>query len=613
MNRNSIRGAAAVAVALQLAAQLAAAEEEPTDIDQTGEPHEVVVTATRYPVLRDQVLPATIVIEREELQRSLAVDVADVLRFRTGLEFGRNGGPGQTTSLFMRGTDSNHTLVLVDGVRINPGTVGGAALQNLAPELIDRIEVVKGPRSTLYGTDAIGGVVQIFTRAGEAQGLSAEGGYGADSTIAANTTGGWSNDSSHVGFGVNYFETDGFPPRKDDPRGGAYDNLSFNVAGSTEVSGNGTLGLTYWRSAGAVDYIGFSSRTFDNALVTQDYTSDAAALSYAWTLGEWDSRIELGRMTDDLEQVAAEDDLGAFDPDVYARTDRNSIAWQNDFDLSEWNRFSVGASYYEETARAPEFGEIETDVANGYLQDRITLGRHTLVLAGGYVDHESFGGHATWNAEYGIDVGAATRLVAAAGTAFRAPDATDRYGFAGNPELEPEESQNYELGLRQRFGSSQRVSLSAFQNEIDELVTYDFAANLLRNVDRARIRGIEASYEYTGDTWRLRTEAIYQEPEDRTTGEPLLRRAKENFTLAVGRRFGPVDLGLDVLAAGERQDFGAELDSYMLANLTARFDFGTAWSVQARVENLLDEDYELARGYNVEDRSVFVALRYSPR
>jgi vitamin B12 transporter len=606
MNRNTFLVAVSVAVALDFPAQSA------FGADAAEEPSEVIVTATRYPVPRDQVLPATFVVERDELQRSLANDVADVLRFRTGLEFGRNGGPGQTTSLFMRGTESNHTLVLVDGVRINPGTVGGAALQNISPEMVERIEVVKGPRSTLYGTDAIGGVVQIFTRAREAQGVSAEGGYGADDTVVANTTAGWSSDAMHVGFGVNYLDTDGFPPRKIDPRGGAYDNLSFNVAGSGELGG-GTLDLTYWRSSGTVDYIGFSSRTFDNALVDQDYLSDAASLGYAWTLGSWSSRVELGRMTDDIEQGRVEDDLGAFESDDYSRTRRNSIGWQNDFDLSDANRLSAGAMYYQETARTPQFGEIDTDLANVYLQDRATFGRHTLVLAGGYVDHETFGGHATWNAEYGVDVGSSTRLIASAGTAFRAPDATDRYGFAGNPDLEPEESQNYELGLRQRLGAHQRLSLSAFQNDIDQLVTYDFVLDLLRNIDRARIRGIEAGYEYEDADWHVRAEAIYQDPEDRTTGDQLLRRAKENFTFSAVRGFGPLQLGLDLLAAGEREDFGGTLDSYVLTNLTVRYDFGAGWSAQARVENLLDEDYELARGYNVEDRSVFVALRYSPR
>jgi vitamin B12 transporter len=257
----------------------------------------VLVTATRYPVPSEQVLPSAFVIERNDIQRSLVMDVTDALRFHTGLEFGRYGGPGQTSSIFMRGTDSNHTLVLVDGVRINPGTVGGAALQNIAPALIERIEVVKGPRSTLYGTDAIGGVVHIFTSARSAEGFSGEVGYGADNTRSAAATAGFGSERAHLGFGVNYFETDGFAPRTIDPRGGAHDNLGFNVAGTIEVAG-GELQASFWRASGSTDYVSFSSRTFDNALITQDQVNQVASLAYEWSIGRWTSKIELGHMID---------------------------------------------------------------------------------------------------------------------------------------------------------------------------------------------------------------------------------------------------------------------------------------------------------------------------
>lgn len=594
-----------------LAAQGAAA----ADADPVGA---VVVTATRYPLPQDQVLPASIVIDRDELQRSLAADIADVLRFRAGMEFGRNGGVGQNASMFMRGTESNHTLVLVDGVRVNPGTVGGAALQNIAPDMIERVEVVKGPRSTLYGTDAIGGVVQIFTRAASADGFTAATGYGGDATYTGNLTGGWSSETAHLGLGANYLETDGFAPTTDDPRGGAYDNLGINLNGSIAL-GYGKLAAIYWRSSGTADYIGYSSRTFGSSFNTQDFTNEAGTVSYAWDLGGWHSRLEAGRMVDDLQQRRVEDDLGSFESDSFATTRRNSLGWQNDFDVSDANRLSAGVMYYDEEADTPEFGEVQTDVVNAYVQDRILLGRHTLVLAAGYVDHETFGNHATWNAEYGVRVGSGTQLIAAAGTAFRAPDATDRFGSGGNVNLEPEESLNYELGLRQAIGSRQHVGVSAFQNDIDQLIEYIYTnpetyEGELRNAEKARIRGIEASYEIEGANWQLRAEGIYQDPENRTTGEKLLRRAQHNFIVSYVQRAGAVQIGLDVLAAGQREDFGGiKLDSYVLANLTARYDFNPAWSLQARVENLLDEDYELASGYRTQDRSMLVTVRFAPR
>jgi vitamin B12 transporter len=585
---------------------------------ERGEPlGSVLVTATRYPVPRDQVLPATLVIERDALQLNIASDVADVLRFQSGLEFGRYGGPGQTSSMFMRGTDSNHTLVLVDGVRINPGTVGGAALQNIAPALVERIEVVKGPRSTLYGTDAIGGVVHIFTRARGMQGFSSEVGYGADNTRFGAATAGFGGETAHVGVGVSYFETDGFAPRTVDSRGGAHDNLGVNLAGSIDV-GSGDLQASFWRATGSTDYIGFSTRTFDNALITQDHVNQVGSLSYAWTAGRWSSKVELGHMVDEISQGRIEDAIGVFESPDFAQTRRASVGWQNDLDLSSANRLSLGAMYYDENADTWSFGAIDTGVVNAYVQDRIALERHSIVLAAGYVDHESFGGHATWNTEYGFDLTDSTQLVAAAGTAFRAPDATDRFGFGGNPELEPEQSLNYELGLRHDIGAGQRVFLTAFQNEIEDLIEYIVTNPItfdgeLRNAERARIRGVEAAYEIARPAWRLRTEAVYQDAENLTTEQPLLRRAETNFVVSYARLFGPVELGLDALAAGERKDFGGiTLDSYVLMNLSARYTFAPGWSAQARVENLFDEDYVVADGYNTQDRSLFVTLRYAP-
>jgi vitamin B12 transporter len=605
----SIPVSAGVLVGLGFSFTALAAGDTPESLDK------IVVTAMRYPTSIDDLVPATFVVNRAELERSLSPDITDVLRFRTGLEIGRYGGPGQTTSLFLRGTDSNHTLVLLDGVRMNPATVGGAALQNISPQLVERIEVVKGPRSTLYGTDAIGGVVQIFTRANHAQGFTASGAYGSDSTISGNASGGWQGSNAHVGFGINYLESDGFPPRTTDDRGGAYDEGSFNLAGSIDV-GNGSLGATFWRASGSVDYIAFSSRSFDNAHITQDYVNEAGAVHYEWQLGAWESRIEVGRMVDDLDQRRVRDDLGSFESTDYSTTHRATLGWQNDLQLSDEQRLSAGISFADETARNESFGDIDTDITNVYVQDHLSLGRHDITGAIGYVDHDTAGGHTTWNLDYGFHVTSDLRIVASAGSAFRAPDATDRFGFGGNVELEPEESRNYELGLRYALTTDQRLSLSAFHNDVEQLITYVVTDPFtfdgqLQNVDRARIRGIELAYSIERSNWMFRAEAMYQDPEDRTTGDQLLRRANENVTLGYVHRFGRLELGIDVLAAGDRDDFGGiELDSYVLANLNARIDLGAGWSLTGQLENVLDEKYELVSGYRTQDRAAYVGVRY---
>ncbi len=205
----------------------------------TPDPPDIVVTATRVPTPLDQVLAPMLVIDRARIEDSAATDAADLLRFNAGLDLARNGGPGQTTSLFIRGAESNHTLVLVDGVRINPGTIGLAGLQNISPSMIERIEVVKGPRSALYGTDAIGGVINVITRRGADTGWTAELGYGDYDTQEANVTGGFATDRIEFDLGVSWLDSDGFPTRTDDDTDRGYEN--FN--GMAQLRGAGNVGV----------------------------------------------------------------------------------------------------------------------------------------------------------------------------------------------------------------------------------------------------------------------------------------------------------------------------------------------------------------------------------
>ncbi len=286
------------------------------------------------------------------------------------------------------------------------------------------------------------------------------------------------------------------------------------------------------------------------------------------------------------------------------------------------NRLTAGVLWQEEDADALSFGlpyGAETTTSQFYVQDQAEFGPHRLLGAVAYTDHEVFGGHTTWNAEYGFAIGEEALVTASAGTAFRAPDATDLYGFGGNPDLDPEESKSYEVSYRQRLGDRQSFTLTAFRNDIKDLIEFVVldpitfeGANF--NVERARIDGIEAAWNYDGEKWATRATAILQDPEDRTTDERLLRRAEENFTVGVLRRIGAHELGMDLLYAGDRVDFGQEpMSAYWLANLSASIAFGERWKMLARVENLFDEDYEVANGFNTMGQSFFVALRYDFR
>ncbi|HSC09178.1 MAG TPA: TonB-dependent receptor [Steroidobacteraceae bacterium] len=597
-----VRSAASLAALLSL--PLAAAE---PPLGNT------VVTATRTETVVDEVLAPVIVITREELERSLAPDVASLLQFHAGIDIGRNGGPGQATSIFIRGTDSNHATVLVDGVRVNPGTIGGASIQNIAPETIERIEIVKGPRSTLYGTDAIGGVINLITRSYPDNGFDAATGYGRYDTFLATASGGFGGEASQVAFSANWLESAGFPARTFDGTDRGYDNTSFTVKGRTQL-GAVRLGARYWQASGTSEYSDFLLTPVD-----QDFENRMAALDATFAPTErWSSRVTVSHIEDEIEQNQA-DFLGNF---ARVRTRRNAADWQNDVHVGEHQLVTAGALLtQEETISTESFAPFDedTDTAMVFAQDRIDFGRHDVLLAAAYLDHETFGEETTWNAEYGIDVTVGLRLIAAAGTGFRAPDSTDRFGFGGNPALDPEHSRNYELSLVQRFGERQQLRLSAFRNEIEDLIVFVVTDPVTfegqnQNVERARIDGVELAYEYDAPTWRLRAEAIAQDPRNLTTDEKLLRRASESLTLAFAKALGAHELGFDVLLSGEREDFGTleqiELEGYALVNLYARFALMRGLSLQVRLENAFDEQYELASTYNTPDRSVFLALRY---
>ena len=585
----------------------------------------ITVTATRTPLIADQEVAPVIVITAQQIQLSGAQSIAALLQQYAGFDIASNGGPGQPTSLFLRGTNSNQTLVMINGVKINPADGSGASLTNIHLNDIERIEIVKGPRAALYGSDAIGGVINIITKQViEGTHYGAHAGAGRYGTYDNGGHFSYGEGDSAFGVSADNYHTDGFPAVAGTDSDSGNTDHSWNAYGLTSLGGV-DINLNHWQSTGNTQYTDFSSNPpFALEPFDENYGNQTTSLDLTGHFASgWRSNLNLSHMLDEIDQLQTDPFNPQQAPD-FVHTQRNAIDWQNDITLGEYQLLTAGLYSEAQHASAQSFGLgfDQPDRINAlYLEDDLNFVKNRLVLAARDTHDQAFGNHLTWNADYGYDLTADTRLTAGAGTGFRAPSANERFGFGGNPNLQPETSQNLELGLRQKISATQSFALSVFQNKLDNLIEFVVTPSNLngenQNVDRARVRGLEAGYQLTQRDWSWRIDLIFQQPMDLQTNTLLLRRAERTLTTALDWHDDAISFGVHLIATGPRSDLdfntGAPVTDagYVLAGLTLRQQLGYGFAVSASLENLLDTHYQTAAGYNTAGRSLFVRLEYA--
>ncbi len=593
----------AVAVLATIMNPLSAAESTPLE--------RVTVTATRTETsLADLPVPI-IVIDRATIERNAGASLPDLLRLASGIEIAQSGGPGQLATVFLRGTESDHVLVLIDGVELSPGTIGTLQMQNIDPAIIERIEIVKGARSALYGSEAIGGVINIITRR-DAERLRAYASAGSFKTHELGAGASAGTDSTAFDVDVSHRASDGIAPLESSDVKRGYDNTSANLRLRTDLGAVGVT-LRHYRSEGTTEYLEsvFDEATFESTLqpASQDFENTISEVKFDWRAGPWHSQLSISDAEDLLAQNGAP---------TFSDTDRRVLDWQNDFSAGS-HLLTAGLYAENEDVIAENFGrtEADTDTRALYLQDQWQHDAFNLVLAARGTDHERFGNELSWNIDAGWQLAKAWNLRVNAGRAFRAPNATFLFGpFGANPDLEPEISLQSEIALAWQIDAAQQITLAAFDNRIDDMIDFDPAMFVYDNIDKVRIRGVELSHAWQAEDWRGHADITLQKPEDETTGEPLLRRAERRITFGAQRRAGSVDVGFDVIASGERPDIDIDTfqpvtsPGYVVFNLTANWLINAQWSLAARVENALDTEYQTADGYNTAERGVFVTLRY---
>ena len=588
---------------------------------------EVSVTATRTPLIADQEVAPVIVIGPEQLKLAQGQDIGAVLRNYAGLDLAANGGSGQPASLFLRGTNSTHTLVMIDGVRINPDNGFGSALQNIRLADVERIEIVKGPRSALYGSDAIGGVINIITKK-TVEGLQygAHVGGGRYGTYDSGGDVAYGSGDSAVGVSADDYHTDGFPAVAGWPLDSGNQDRTLTAYGRTKLGGV-DLSLDHWQSKGYTQYVG-TDASFNPAPADEDFQDATTSLDLTGhPVQGWRSNLDLSHMLDEVDQRQVDSFNFPPAPD-YVHSQRNAVDWQNDLSVSDSQLLTLGLYTEAEHTATESFGSLydESHRVNAlYAEDDLDFDSQRLVLAGRDTHDQEFGNHVTWNVDYGYDLSNTTKLTAGAGTGFRAPSAAERFGFGGNPGLQPESSHNLELGLRQKFGTDQLLTVTVFQNQLGDLIAFqpqptptDPFAGQNENVDRARVQGLELGYTLDLQSWSWANQAILQNPEDLDTHTTLLRRAKRTLTSSLIWHDDLTSAGLNLLLTGPRADvdsFGAPTHDggYALLGVSLHREIGAGFAVLFRIDNLLDARFQTANGYNTAGRSLFLQLEYRNR
>jgi len=590
---------------------------------------EVLVTATRTEQRLADSLPSATVITRSQIESSQTPGLVELLGRQAGVEFARTGGPGSQASLFLRGTNSSQTLMLVDGVRLNTALTGAAALGGVSLDSIERIEIVRGNLSSLYGSEAIGGVIQIFTRGADRSGFEIGGEAGSGDMRAANVYAAQRLDGGSIALSAAGRRSSPFSAIDTSQviagpfAPGANPDIDGNRNGSASLRAQGKAGpvdlaASLWGSRNDTDF----DSTADGPTATHEEKSRQRAMqaSAAGQLAErWRAQLTVARTDDDTTNASSEP--WSFNSGEFESSNR-TVTLANEIRLGELATATLAYEYLQQrgasTAYDPDFGGVLTRFERRVNSVRAGIdargGPHRLQANVRWDDYSDVGAATTGLVAYGFDVDPRWRVSAQLATAFRAPSFNDLYyPFFGNPGLSPERSRSGELALRYSEDSAS-LRAAVFRNRTSDLIVYDAAAQQARNVASADIDGIELIASGRLQGWQLQADASFTRAEDSSTGERLLRRAPYRIHLAAARTFGRFDGLFEVTYNAERYDSDintyarTELASYTLARLALAWR-ATDWlRLTLRLENLFDAGYELVDGYSTAGLGVFAGV-----
>jgi len=604
INRNKVLPAA-VLLAISHSAY---AQSQETELEP------VVVTANRVARTANETLASVTVITRKDIEQQQSMSVPDLLRGLPGVQITNNGGPGKTTSLFLRGSNDSHTLVLIDGVKVGSATLGSAPLQDLPIEQIERIEIVRGPRASLYGSEAIGGVIQIFTKKG-VQSPSFSLGGGSRGTYDGSVTGGFGSADAWINVGASGQTTRGINVKdgSSEPDRDGYTRSTMNLRGGGRLNEKLDFDLQALHTEGRNKYDGDPNVT--------DLQQDVYAGNLRYAASEkYTTSLKLAQNLDASKNFTDEIFRSRID------TRRSQANWQNEVTVAKGHQLVGGFDYlYDEILSNTNYDRtkrINKAVYGQYLAD---LGAVDLQLAARHDKNEQFGHHNTGSIAAGYTFSPALHLRTSYGTAFKAPSFNDLYWpGAGSPNLQPEKSRTVEVGASGKHGDFDWQA-SAFKSRVSNLIAWAPIAPgswtwLPSNVAQAHITGLELNASQKLGNTKLAASATFLNPKDHSgdssEGNLLARRARQTGRLDADHQLGKWSFGASLNASGKRYNDAAntvKLGGYATTDLRLAYAFSKEWRVQTRIENAFDKRYQTVDGYNQSGIGAFVTIRYQPK
>ena len=583
----------------------------------------LVVTATRTETPVNQLSTATTVYTREDIEKYQINTLPELLQRTTGIDMTQNGGLGKTTSVFMRGTNSDHVLVLIDGIKVGSVTLGTTPFQYLPIDQIERVEIVRGPQSSLYGSEAIGGVIQIFTRKGrqeETPSITLDIGGGSYDTLktSGSISGKWNN--SWYSLSASHINTQGFDARKpttgffgvDQPDRDGYYNTGLNARLGHHFENNAEIEAFYMRTEGKTDFDGFQTEL--------EFVNQVVGINGSMDITEsWRSSLRLGQSRDDNDNFLSD---GTF----FSRFDstRWNASWLNEVQLHDDHKLLLGSDYrFDEVEGTTDYIETSRYDVGVFAEMHSRLfNNHFFNASVRWDENEAFGDYVTgsfgwrFNWDYGLS------LFASFGNAFKAPTFNDLYfsdafGSLGNPDLEPEESTTFEVGMAGNHDWFQ-WEFRAYHTNVENLIVWQFNPVTFgfspENVNKAQIDGIEIEVGADILGWNNNLGFQFLSPKDRVTNKRLPRRAEKILTYDLSRSFGPVDVGSTVMARGDSFNDSkntTKISGFVTVDLRAAYHINKNWTVSGKLNNLLNKQYQLVDTYNTADRNFFFSIHYN--